>query len=97
MFGGAFHDTGRVLPYPAAATYIEFLNIAVSAQVLGMNRADLYLKWTYVDLTLVAILAIILVASSVIGIHTLGLSYGGVAIAVHFQSTNPGEESSAAR
>ena len=81
MFGDAFYNTGRVLPYLAVATYIGLLNITVSAQVLGMNRADLYVKWTYVDLILAAALLIILVPSSVLGIHALGLSYRGAAIA----------------
>ncbi len=81
MFGDAFYNTGRVLSYLAVATYIGLLNITVSAQVLGMNRADLYVKWTYVDLALATTLLIILVPSSVLGIHTLGLSYRGAAIA----------------
>jgi O-antigen/teichoic acid export membrane protein len=81
MFGDAFYNTGRVLPYLAVATYIGLLNITVSAQVLGMSRTDLYLKWTYVDLILATALLIILVPSSVLGIHALGLSYRGAAIA----------------
>ncbi|MCX6658431.1 MAG: polysaccharide biosynthesis C-terminal domain-containing protein [Euryarchaeota archaeon] len=55
--------------------------MTVSAQVLGMCRTDLYLKWTYVDLILATALLIILVPSSVLGIHALGLSYRGAAIA----------------
>jgi len=80
MFGGAFYDTGRVLPYLAVAAYIALLNVTVSAQVLGMNRTDLYLRWNYVDLALAATLLTILVPSSVLGVKTLGLSYRGAAI-----------------
>ena len=81
MFGDAFTSAGKVLPYLAVATYIGLLNLTVSAQVLGMNRLDLYVKWTYLNLTLGAVLLLILVPSSVLGIHTLGLSYRGAAIA----------------
>lgn len=81
MFGDGFLDAGRVLPYLAASSYIALLNLTVSAQVLGMNRADLYMKWTYLGLTLEVILLLILVPSNVLGLHTFGLSYKGAAIA----------------
>lgn len=80
MFGEAFHNTGKVLPLLAMSTYIALLNITVSAQVLGMNKADLYLKWMYINLTLAVILLTVLVPSDVLGFETLGLSYFGAAI-----------------
>ena len=81
MFGDAFSNAGKVLPYLAASSYISLLNLTVSAQVLGMNRVDLYVRWTYLNLILGVILLLILVPSNLFGIHTLGLSYRGAAIA----------------
>jgi O-antigen/teichoic acid export membrane protein len=81
MFGDGFSEAGKVLPYLAVTTYTSLQTLTVSAQVLGMNRVDLYLKWIYVNLILGVILLLILVPSNVLGIHTLGLSYQGAAIA----------------
>jgi O-antigen/teichoic acid export membrane protein len=81
MFGDAFEPAGKVLPFLAASTYIALLNLTVSAQVLGMNRVDLYLKWTVALLIVSVTLLVVLVPSSVLGIHTFGLSYRGAAIA----------------
>lgn len=81
MFGNTFGPASKVLPFLAASTYIALLNLTVSAQVLGMNRVDLYVKWTVTNLVVVVSLLVVLVPSSVLGIHTLGLSYRGAAIA----------------
>jgi O-antigen/teichoic acid export membrane protein len=81
MFGDAFSDAGKVLPYLAVSSYLALLNLTVSSQVLGMNRVDLYLKWIYVDLIVCIVLLLIFVPSNVLGIHTLGMSYQGAAIA----------------
>jgi len=81
MFGDAFSDAGKVLPYLAASSYITLLNLTVSAQVQGTNRVDLYVKWRCVNLILDVILLLIFVPSNVLGIHALGLSYRGAAIA----------------
>jgi O-antigen/teichoic acid export membrane protein len=81
FFGDAFISAGKILPYLAIATYIGLLNLTVSAQVLGMNRVDLYVKWIYLNLILGVILLLILVPRTVFGIHALGLSYRGAAYA----------------
>jgi O-antigen/teichoic acid export membrane protein len=81
FFGDAFTSAGKILPYLAVATYIALLNLTASAQVLGMNRVDLYVKWIYLNLVLGVILLLILVPKSLLGIHTLGLSYRGAAYA----------------
>lgn len=79
FFGDAFTSAGKILPYLAIATYIGLLNLTVSAQVLGMNRVDLYVKWIYLNLVLGMILLLVLVPKTVFGIHALGLSYRGAA------------------
>ena len=79
FFGDAFVNAGKILPYLAVATYIGLLNLTVSAQVLGMNRVDLYVKWIYFNLFLSVGLLLILVPANLFGIHTLGLSYRGAA------------------
>jgi len=81
LFGDEFLNAGKVLPYLAAATYIGLLNLTVSAQILGMNRVGLYMKWMYANLVLMVILLIVLVPSRVLGMNALGLSYQGAAIA----------------
>jgi len=81
MFGDAFGPAGEVLPFLAATSYIALLVLTVSAQVLGMNRVDLYVRWTATILIVYVSLLMVLVPSSVLGIHTLGLSYRGAGIA----------------
>lgn len=81
MFGDAFGPAGKVLPYLAVSMYVALLNLTVSAQVLGMSRVDLYVRWTLVNLVLSVILVVILVPSNVLGVRTFGLSYQGAAIA----------------
>ena len=81
VFGGEFLNAGEVLPYLAIATYIGLLNLTISAQILGMNRVDLYVRWIYVNLILMAVLLLVLVPSRVFGIDAFGLSYKGAAIA----------------
>jgi len=81
FFGDAYTSAGEVLPYVAVATYIGLLNLTVSAQVLGMNRADLYMKWTCLNLVLTVVLLIVLVPSNLFGIQAIGLSYRGAAYA----------------
>jgi O-antigen/teichoic acid export membrane protein len=81
LFGSAFEPASKVLPFLAVSAYIALLNLTVSAQVLGMNRVDLYLRWTLALLLISVALLIMLVPSSVLGVHTFGLSYRGAAIA----------------
>jgi len=81
FFGDTFTSAGKIMPFLAVATYIGLLNLTVSAQVLGMNRVDLYVRWICLNLTLSVVLLLVLVPSNLFGIQTLGLSYQGAAYA----------------
>ena len=86
LFGEDFGNSGQVLPFLGISAYIGLITLTVSAQVLGMSRTDLYVKWIYLNLFLTIALLIILVPSEVVGFDALGLSYKGAAIAAMISS-----------
>lgn len=79
-----------ILSQPAAGSALRFLSIATivgimnqpyTAQLMGMDRAPVQFKMSLVMFVSDAVLLIILVPSSILGVRTFGLSYTGAAVA----------------
>ena len=75
MFGNTFGPAGKVLPILAASTHSALLNLTVSAQVLGLNRVDLYVKWTATNSIVGVTLLVALAPSSTQGMNAQCLSH----------------------
>jgi O-antigen/teichoic acid export membrane protein len=81
LLGGNFFDAGAPLQIIVITTAIGLFNLAYGNQFPSTNRNDITLNLTIFTLVTNTVLLVLLVPSSILGVHLFGLTYMGAAYA----------------